>query len=571
MSLFPLATGVFKIMVHFIQMKPSFYRGILALCLGIGFCLSPPTNGAVTTEVYGTASDGTVLHWMAYTPSTPGPWPAVLVIHGGGFIGGAPDSSADSVTCAEDLAAAGYMAFSIEYRLAPPGRLAGQRSDGRFPEQTDDVKVAIRAARADARCNGQVGAVGGSAGGYHAAFSAVTGTPGDDRLDVGVSLSGAYDLSDFSPNPGLASYTENVLNYVNASTSDIAALRQASPAWLADRTAAPLFFANTIEDPMPYSQLGDLIQHFDSLGVTNYQAASYAGGNHSFANWAAAKQEALAFLGAAFAGISLPPPLPPPTPGDLSKKLLNVSTRSDVGTGENVMVGGFIVIGDTDKRVVLRALGPSLGQLGVNGALADPVLALYDSSGRLMESNDNRLELPGVPNPLLPGNPSEPFLTAILPAGSYTAVLEGVNSTSGVGLVEIYDLQPGSSRVANLSTRGDLAVSGDVLIGGFIIGGIDPTKVIVRALGPSLQAAGVSDPLPDPVLEVHDGDGNLLFINDNWPTTQQQEIIDSTIPPSEYREAAIVATLAPGNYTVVVRDAAAATGVSLVEVYDLEP
>ncbi len=131
-----------------------------------------------TTEVFGTAADGTTLHWQVYTPTTPGPWPAVLVIHGGGFNAGSPDSSPESISCAQDMAAAGYIAFSIEYRLAPPGALPGQVSDGRFPDQSDDVKLAIRAARNDSRCNGQVGAVGGSAGGYQAAFCAATGTVG---------------------------------------------------------------------------------------------------------------------------------------------------------------------------------------------------------------------------------------------------------------------------------------------------------------------------------------------------------------------------------------------------------
>src|SRR5690242_10257456 len=146
-------------------------------------------NVVPTTEVYGIAPDGTVLHWVAYAPTTPGPWPAVLVIHGGNFYGGSPSGSPESVTLAQDLAAAGYIAFSIEYRLAPPGSLTGQVSSGQFPEQTDDVKMAVRAARADLRGNGQVGAVGGSAGASHAAFVAASGTPGDDRVDVGVCLS----------------------------------------------------------------------------------------------------------------------------------------------------------------------------------------------------------------------------------------------------------------------------------------------------------------------------------------------------------------------------------------------
>src|SRR6476620_7652405 len=216
------------------------FCALAALGLGVGIS---PVRGDVTpvTEVFGTAADGTVLHWVVYTPLTPGPWPAVLVIHGGGFTSGSPDFSPDSVTCAQDLAAAGYIAFSIEYRLAPPGLLPGQVSNGRFPDQTDDVKLAVRTARNDARCNGQVGAVGGSAGGSHTAFVAATGTPGDDRIDVGVCLSGAFDFSDFSPNPLLDFFINNVTNYVEVPTTETAALRAASPAWLADAKTAPLF------------------------------------------------------------------------------------------------------------------------------------------------------------------------------------------------------------------------------------------------------------------------------------------------------------------------------------------
>jgi acetyl esterase/lipase len=529
-----------------------------------------PADVIPHTEVYGTASDGTVLHWVVYTPTTPGPWPAVLIIHGGGFDSNTPDSSPESIACAQDMAAVGYIAFSIEYRLAPPGFLPGQTSDGRFPDQSDDTKVAIRAARNDQRCNGQVGAVGGSGGGYLVAFCLGTGTFGDDRLDVGVGLSGAYDLSDLSPTPNLTYFTATVTNYVGVIATDTAALRAASPAWLVDSTIAPLLMVNSTRDSMPYGQLGDMIAHLDALGVTNYQALTFPGGLHAFANWPSVKDQALTFIANAFAGVPPPPPLPSPPPGATSKQVLNVSTRASAGLGENVMVGGFIVDGSADKRVILRALGPSLGQVGVSGVLLDPVISLYDSKGVLMESNDNRIDPGGLSNPLLPANPSESFLIAILPPDSYTAVVEGANGTSGVALVEVYDLEPGDSRIANISTRGDISFPGDVMIGGFIIGDGDPTEVIVRALGPSLASFGVENLLSDPVLGIYDSNGALLASNDNWRSTQEQEI-EATIPPANDLESAIVATLAPGPYTALVRDANHATGVGLVEVYNLEP
>lgn len=529
-----------------------------------------PADVIPQTEVYGTAADGTVLHWVVYTPITPGPWPAVLVIHGGGFDSNTPDSSPESIACGQDLAAAGYIAFSIEYRLAPPGFLPGQTSDGRFPDQSDDTKVAIRAARNDLRCNGQVGAVGGSGGGYLVAFCLGSGTFGDDRLDVGVGLSGAYDLSDLSPTPNLNYFTATVTNYVGVTAADTVALRAASPAWLVDSTIGPLFMVNSTRDSMPYSQLGDMIAHLDALGVTNYQALSLPGSLHAFGNWPSVKDQALTFIANAFAGIPPPPPLPIPLPGATSKQVLNVSTRASAGLGENVMVGGFIVNGNGDKRVVLRALGPSLSQAGVSGVLIDPVISLYDSKGVLMESNDDRLDLGGLSNPLLPTDPSESFLLAILPPDSYTAVVEGANGTTGVALVEVYDLEPGDSRVANISTRADISFPGDVMIGGFIVGDGDPTEVIVRALGPSLATFGVENILSDPVLGVYDSNGTLIASNDNWRSTQEQEI-EATIPPTNDLESAIVATLAPGPYTALVRDANHATGVGLVEVYNLEP
>ena len=225
------------------------------------------------SEVYATADDGTPLHWYVYTPTGNGPWPAVLVIHGGGFKGGTPISSPESVQCGNDLAAAGYIAFSIEYRLAPNGSLEGQVSDGRFPDQTNDVKLAILAARSDSRSNGQVGSVGGSAGGYHTAFAAGTGTIGQDRLDVGVSLSGAYDLSDFNPDWNLRTFTKDVTNYIGGDSSDTAALQAASPAYVMDSYVAPLFLINTEGDPMPFGQLGDMTRRLGRPGRDDLSGA----------------------------------------------------------------------------------------------------------------------------------------------------------------------------------------------------------------------------------------------------------------------------------------------------------
>ena len=236
------------------------------------------------------------------------------------------------------------------------------------------------------------------------------------------------------------------------------------------------------------------------------------------------------------------------------------------------MIGGFIIGGDEAKPVAVRAIGPSLVELGVAGALKDPILDLYDSSGTVVAENDNWTSLPpeSVPDGLAPTDPDESLISMSLDPGSYTAVLRGVDGGSGAALCEVYDLDPAKSSVRNLSTRGQVGSGDDVLIGGFIIAGEEPTQVMVRAIGPSLTTFGVDGALADPILELHGQDGSLIFENDNWRSDQEQQIIDSTIPPSDDRESAIIATLPPGLYTAVVRGAAGGTGVALVELYNLE-
>ena len=262
-------------------------------------------------------------------------------------------------------------------------------------------------------------------------------------------------------------------------------------------------------------------------------------------------------------------PSPDTTPAP--QYLLNISTRVRVGGGDNVMIGGFIIDGDSNKDILFRALGPSLANLGVPRVLADPTLEVYDSTGALISQNDNWTTLPAgtVPASFEPSNPAEAVVVASLPPGSYTAVLRSADGTEGNALCELYDLSPGNSAVRNISTRGEAGTGDNVMIGGFIIGGTTPAKIMIRAIGPSLAAFGVSGVLPDPVLELHDKDGSLIYQNDNWRAEQAQQIIDTTIPPSDESESAIIATLAPGAYTAIVHDAGTAEGVALVEVYML--
>ncbi|MEO6871665.1 MAG: alpha/beta hydrolase [Chthoniobacterales bacterium] len=520
--------------------------------------------GGAGKEIYGIAPDGTELHWVVYTPSTPGPWPAVLVIHGGGFKTGSPGSGAQASL---DLANAGYLAFAIEYRLAPNGALKGQTSDGRYPQQTDDVKMAVRAARSDPRCNGQVGAVGGSAGGAHTAYVAATGTKGDDRIDVGVSLSGAYDFRDFTPDLNLQAFTNDVTNYVNVDISDTADLLTASPINYVDKDVAPLFLIQSEQDPMPTVQITDMAAKLGSLGLDEYQTLTIPGSLHSFDYWSTVKDDVISFLNDRFAGV----PFPPQEQKLPGSKLVNVSTRAHVGSGAGVMIGGFIITGSSPKRVAIRGLGPSLAQAGVVGALVDPALEIYDESNHLVAKNDNWTYLPDdiIADGLTPKDSAEAVVAATLAPGSYTAVLSGVGNSEGVALLELYDLDPTHSILSNISTRGQVVSNTDPMIGGFIVNGAEPMKVLVRAIGPSLGAQGVASALADPYLELRNSDGSLLFANDNWRSTQEKQVIDTTIPPTDDHESAIVATLAPGNYTAVVRDSHDGGGIALVEVYAL--
>jgi hypothetical protein len=172
---------------------------------------------------------------------------------------------------------------------------------------------------------------------------------------------------------------------------------------------------------------------------------------------------------------------------------------------------------------------------------------------------------------LAPKDEHEAAIVVSLPPGAYTAVVRGAPSGSvGVGLIEVYDVDPNHSRLANISTRGVVESGDNVMIGGFIVGGDQPTKVIIRAIGPSLRNYGIAAALDDPLLELHDGNGSLLTENDDWRSLQEDAIKATGLAPSNDHESAIVATLQPGNYTAIVRGKDERTGVGLVEIYNLE-
>ena len=262
---------------------------------------------------------------------------------------------------------------------------------------------------------------------------------------------------------------------------------------------------------------------------------------------------------------------PTPTPAGTPSVLGNISTRLRVETGDNVLIGGFIITGTQAKKVIIRAIGPSLSAF-VAGALADPILELRDSSGGLIRSNDNwrsDQEAEIIATGIQPSNDLESAVVATLPANNstYTAIVRGVNNVTGIGVVEAYDLDGTvDSKLANISTRGFVQTGDNVLIGGLIVLGQNPLRVIVRAIGPSLPLPGA---LADPTLELHDGNGALIASNDNWRSNQEAEIIATGLPPSNDLESAIVQNLLPGNYTAIVRGVNGTTGVTLVEAYGL--
>jgi glucose/arabinose dehydrogenase len=260
-----------------------------------------------------------------------------------------------------------------------------------------------------------------------------------------------------------------------------------------------------------------------------------------------------------------------------ASQALNISSRSNVAGGENAMIGGFITTGTEDKKVILRALGPSLQQSSVPNPLADPVLELRGPTGALITSNDNwrsTQEVEIVASQLAPPNDLESAIIATLQPGAYTGVVQGQGGASGVGLVEVYDLDAGStsSRLSNISTRSFVQTGDNRLIGGFILGNnIGAANVIVRAIGPSLIKTGVSNALADPTVELRDGNGALILANDNWQDdpTQAAQISASGLAPGDPLEAAILASPLPGPYTAIVAGKNNGTGIGLVEIYNI--
>lgn len=259
---------------------------------------------------------------------------------------------------------------------------------------------------------------------------------------------------------------------------------------------------------------------------------------------------------------------------------VNISTRSEVATGDGVTIGGFIVTGNADKPVLLRGLGPSLAGAGVpaNEVLADPVLELHGPNGGLMTRNDNWRDDPLTlhyieGSPFQPTDDRESVIPASLPPGAYTAINTGKGQTSGIGLVEVYDIyQAADAELANISTRGLVQTASNVMIGGFVLGrNPGNVHVAVRGIGPSLSQFGLANVLQDPTLELHDGNGTIMTSNDNWqddPISAAQ-LAAHGLALQQPNESGIFLDLPPGAFTVILAGKNGGSGIGLVEIYNL--
>jgi|GEM_PF-248187 len=282
----------------------------------------------------------------------------------------------------------------------------------------------------------------------------------------------------------------------------------------------------------------------------------------------------VATVASAPAGAPQPNVTPTPTPS----QLVNLSTRARVESGSgNEIIGGFIVTGTGSKQVIIRGIGPSLQAAGLTDFLANPTLELRPPSGPAVFNQDWRdtqeaeIKATGIP-PLY--DVESAIVTTVTP-GAYTVILKGLSGGTGLGLIEVYDLQTGATcKLANLSTRASVKTGANVLIGGFYVdAGNGNSTIAVRAIGPSLTAFGVPGALPDPTLELRDGDGTLILSNNDWQdnTAQATQLTAAGLAPSNAKEAAVIKTLPPGAYTAIVQAATGtATGVGVVEIYQTQ-
>jgi M6 family metalloprotease-like protein/uncharacterized repeat protein (TIGR02543 family) len=255
-------------------------------------------------------------------------------------------------------------------------------------------------------------------------------------------------------------------------------------------------------------------------------------------------------------------------------RLSNISTRGRVLTGNDVMIGGFVIGGSTAKTVLVRARGPSMIPAGVTDALTDPQLTLVNqATGTVIGTNDNWGSASNASAISATGKaPTNAFESAILMSlqpGAYTALVNGTNNGIGVGIIEVFEIDGPQVPLTNISTRGQVQTGNNVMIGGFVIDGSGPQQVLIRARGPSMIPAGVTNAMADPTMSlVSQATGLVIATNDNWGTASNAAAITATgKAPTSALESAILTTLSPGAYTVIVSGVNNGVGVGIIEVF----
>jgi hypothetical protein len=453
---------------------------------------------------------------------------------------------------------------SFESYIASAGQGGG--TDGRFVDQ-----ATVKPLEPESKYEPDKGLItlavkasdlGLSAGGVISGFN-VAVTQSTDVANIGAGATSTYDEM---PN-GLA-YTGSFTFGGNAAclaNQPPTAKLVANP----EKGNPPLTVkldASTSLDPDPGDSVASYTFSFGDGSPDVSQASPtishvYKHGGGFFATLAVKDSHGVQSLNAATADI------------EVTAQVLNLSTRMRLASGDNALIGGFIIRGSEKKKLVLRGIGPSLN---VPGKLADPMIELHNSSGGVIASNDDwksnqqAVEATG----LAPSDDRESALVTTLDPGTYTVIMRGKNNGSGIGVVEMYDIDLNANgRLANVSSRGPVATGDDILIGGMVAGPQTAAVagIVFRAIGPSLAAAGVPAPLQDPTLEIRDRDGTLIASNDNWESDQKAAIQATGLAPSDSRESAILLrNLEPGNFTALVRGKNNATGIGLVEIFDVQ-
>ncbi|MFZ1219047.1 MAG: hypothetical protein WAO00_07120 [Chthoniobacterales bacterium] len=266
------------------------------------------------------------------------------------------------------------------------------------------------------------------------------------------------------------------------------------------------------------------------------------------------------------------------TPGGITQAA-NLSTRMRVQFGDNIGIGGFIISGTVPKHVLARAIGPSLASFNVADSLADPVLELHGPSGFTTVINDNwraTQEMAILATGLAPTDEFESAIDATLAPGAYTAVVRGNNNTSGVALVELYDLDQTAGKLGNISTRAFVSTGENIVIAGVVLsGGGEPDRIVLRGIGPSLAPGSfpTGAVLANPTLELRNEDGTLVLANNDWQddSVRAAELTAAGLAPANDLESAITVTLPPGSYTALLAGLNSGTGVGLIEIYDRGP